>query len=93
MLPGMYDSNVGIENHHNGINKKIAFHLTFHVVQRRILIFTIRAYLESIYPCINDVFVCFMCSLCVYVCDAYVCMYENVCLVEELLSGFYSITF
>lgn len=36
----MYDSINRIENHSNGIDK-IAFHLAFHVVHRKILIFSI----------------------------------------------------
>lgn len=72
MLPGMYDSIVGIENNHNGINNKIAFHLVFHAVPR-ILMFTICAYLRSIYPGINDVCVRFTCALCM-------CVYWRNCL-------------
>ena len=63
----MYDSNNRIENHPNGINKKIAFHLAFHVVHRKILMFGIYAYPKIIYPWINDVFV-YLCALCRCVC-------------------------
>lgn len=72
----MYDSNVGIENHHNGMNKKIAFHLTFHVVHRRILIFTIRAYLEAF---IHALMMCLYasCALSVYMCVMCVCLLEE----------------
>lgn len=65
MRPGMYDGIVGTENHHNGIHNKIAFHLMFHVVHRRLLMSAICACLDSIYPCIDDVCVRFMCALCV----------------------------
>lgn len=77
---GMYGSNNGIENHHNGINK-IAFHLAFHVVQRKILIFTVCIYSESPYPYINDVFV-YLCAFYVYIC-VYVCV--RMCVWKELL--------
>lgn len=73
MLPGMYDGIFRIENHHNGINNKIAFQLVFHVVHRRTLMFTICACRGGICPCINDVCVCFTCALCV-------CVYWRDCL-------------
>lgn len=58
----MYGSNNRIGNHPNGINKKIAFHLAFHVVHRKIVVFGISAHPKSIYPWINDVFV-YLCAL------------------------------
>ena len=70
MHPGMYDGIVGIENHHNGMHNKIAFHLMFHVVHRRLLVSAICACLDGIYPALM-------------VCTLHVCTVRG-CLLEEL---------